>query len=92
MCIRDRYKENGAKLVSAKVIYSMNGDSRDSEWFPLEAKMIPASGKNPAKVEATLPPKTTHYVYNLVDENNFMVTYPQLIKQDLAGSALGVTK
>ena len=90
--VRLRYKENGAKLVSAKVIYSLNGESKDSEWFPLEAKMIPASGKNPAKVEATLPPKTTHYVYNLVDENNFMVTYPQLNKQDLAGSALGVTK
>jgi arylsulfatase A-like enzyme len=87
-----RYQENGAKLVSAKVIYSLNGDSKDSEWFPLEAKMIPASGKNPAKVEATLPPKTTHYVYNLVDENNFMVSFPQLNKQDLAGTALKVLK
>jgi arylsulfatase A-like enzyme len=90
--VRLRYEENGAKLFSAKVIYSLNGDSEDSEWFPLEAKMIPASGKNPAKVEATLPPKTTHYVYNLVDENNFMVSFPQLNKQDLAGTALKVLK
>jgi arylsulfatase A-like enzyme len=90
--VRLRYQENGAKLVSAKVIYSLNGDSEDSEWFPLEAKMIPASGKNPAKVEATLPAKTTHYLYNLVDENNFMVSFPQLNKQDLAGTALEVLK
>ena len=90
--VRLRYEENGAKLVSAKVIYSLNGDSKDSEWFPLEAKMIPASGKNPAKVEATLPHKTTHYVYNLVDENNFMVSFPQLNKQDLAGTALKLLK
>jgi hypothetical protein len=90
--VRLRYQENGAKLVSAKVIYSLNGDSEDSEWFPLEAKMIPASGKNPAKVEATLPAKTTHYVYNLVDENNFMVSFPKLNKQDLAGTALKVLK
>jgi arylsulfatase A-like enzyme len=90
--VRLRYQENGAKLVSAKVIYSLNGDSEDSEWFPLEAKMIPVSGKNPAKVEATLPAKTTHYLYNLVDENNFMVSFPQLNKQDLAGTALKVLK
>ena len=90
--VRLRYQENGAKLVSAKVIYSLNGDSEDSEWFPLEAKMIPVSGKNPAKVEATLPAKTTHYLYNLVDENNFMVSFPQLNKHDLAGTALKVLK
>ena len=90
--VRLRYQENGAKLLTARVIYSLNGDDRDSEWFPLEAKIIPSSGKNPAKVEATLPSKTTHYVYNLVDENNFMVCYPKLNKQDLGGSALKVIK
>ena len=81
--MRLRYQENGAKLVTATVIYSFNGDDRDSEWFPIEAKIIPGSGKNPAKVEAVLPPKATHYVYNLVDENNFMVCHPKLNKRDL---------
>jgi len=90
--VRLRYQENGAKLLTARVIYSLNGDDRDSEWFPLEAKIIPSSGKNPAKVEATLPPKTTHYVYNLVDENNFLVTYPKLDPKNLAGTALSVTR
>jgi arylsulfatase A-like enzyme len=90
--VRLRYRENGAKLVTARVIYSFNGDSQDSEWFPLKAKIIPASGRSPAKVEATLPPKATHYVYNLVDENNFMVCHPNLNKKDFGGSALKVTK
>jgi len=90
--VRLRYEEKGAKLVSARVIYSLNGDSQDSEWFPLEAEIIPGSGKNPAKVEATLPPKTTHYVFNLIDENNFMISHPQLNKQDLDGTSLKVTK
>ena len=90
--MRLRYQENGAKLVSARVIYSFNGESKDSEWFPLEAKIIPASENNPAKAEATLPPKTSHYVFNLIDENNFMVSYPKLNKHDFGGSALRVIK
>jgi len=72
-------------------IYSFNGESKDSEWFPLEAKITPASGKNPAKVEAVLPPKTTHYVFNLIDENNFMVCHPKLKKDDFGGTSLRVS-
>ena len=86
-----RYRVNGAKLAKARVIYSFNGDNKDSEWFPLDAKIIPSSGSNPAKVEAVLPPKTTHYVFNLIDENNFMLSYPKLKKDDLGGF-LRVTK
>ena len=89
--VRLRYQGNGAKLVQAKIIYSFNGESKDSEWFPLDAKIIPASGKNPAKVEAVLPPKTTHYVFNLIDENNFMVCHPKLKKDDIDGTSLRVS-
>ena len=90
--VRLRYRVNGAKLAKARVIYSFNGDNKDSEWFPLDAKIIPSSGSNPAKVEAVLPPKTTHYVFNLIDENNFMLSYPKLKKDDLGGTSLRVTK
>ncbi len=90
--VRLRYQENGAKLVSAKVIYSFNGDSPDSEWFPHVAKIFDATSKSPAKVEATLPPRVTHYTFNLIDENNFMVCYPPLDRSDLAGSTLRVSK
>ncbi len=88
--VRLRYRENGAKLVQARVIYSFNGESKDSEWFPLEAKIIPAHEKNAARVEATLPPKVTHYAFNLIDENNFMVCYPELDKADLPGTSLSM--
>ena len=90
--VRLRYQNNGAELVRARIIYSMNGTEKDSEWFPLDAKIIPAQGDKPARVEAKLPPKASHYLYNLVDENNFMVTYPKLNRQDFGGSALRVLK
>ena len=90
--VRLRYQENGAKIVRAKIIYSHNGAEADSEWFPLDAKVIPGNRKNPSKVEATLPPRTTHYVYNLIDENNFMICYPELKKTDFAGTSLSLSR
>ena len=90
--VRLRFKENGAKVTRAQVIYTMNGDSRDSEWFPLEAQVISAKGKQPAKVEATLPPHVTHYVFNLIDENNFLISHPQMKKGDYPGAALKVVR
>ena len=90
--VRLRFKENGAKVTRAQVIYTINGHSSDSEWFPLEAQIIPAMGKQPAKVEATLPPKVTHYVFNLIDENNFLISYPQMKKGDDQKTALEVVR
>ena len=85
------YEEKGAKVTRAQVIYTLNGDRQDSEWFPLEAKVIAAKGKHPAKAVAVLPPRTTHYLFHLIDENNFMVSYPKLERKDLAGTALQVS-
>ena len=55
--VRLRYQNNGAELVRARIIYSMNGTEKDSEWFPLDAKIVPAQGDKPARVEAKLPPR-----------------------------------
>ncbi len=82
------FEERGAQVTKAQVIYSLNGAGSDSEWFPLPAKVIAAKGKRPAKALATLPPKTTHYLFNLVDENNFMVSFPKVDVSDLAGTTL----
>ena len=90
--VRLRFKENGARVTRAQIIYTMNGDSSDSEWFPLEAQIISAKGKQPAKVEATLPPHVTHYVFNLIDENNFLISHPQMKKGDYPGAALKVVR
>ncbi|MEP4077263.1 sulfatase [Haloferula sp.] len=72
-----KYKENGAKLVRAQLIYTLNGGEKvfDEEWF-----RIPATLKEGNKVSATLPEGTTHYVINLIDENNFLVSYPDVEK------------
>jgi arylsulfatase A-like enzyme len=64
------YKNNGAKVVKAELIYTKNGGIPGEIWFPVDMKLT----KN--KVCVTLPKGTTHYVFNLVDENNFLIGYP----------------
>ncbi|KGL62197.1 sulfatase [Polaribacter sp. Hel1_85] len=64
------YKNNGAKVVKAELIYTKNGGVKGEIWFPITMKLI---GN---KVCVKLPKGTTHYVFNLVDENNFLISYP----------------
>lgn len=66
------YRENGAKVVRANLIYTLNGGHRYEEWFRTSAQLLP--GK---KVKAKLPEGTTHVFINLIDENNFLVSYPE---------------
>ena len=73
------YEENGAKVVRAQLIYTLNGGHRYEEWFRTPAKLV--SGN---RVRAELPEGTTHYVINLIDENNFLVSYPDMV--DMIGS------
>jgi len=65
------YRENGAKVVHADLIYTLNGGEKYEEWFRAPAKLA-----DDEKVVATLPDGTTHYYLNLVDENQFMRSYP----------------
>ncbi|MFK7911720.1 MAG: sulfatase, partial [Akkermansiaceae bacterium] len=58
------YKENGAKVVRADLIYTLNGGHKYEEWFRQQAS-IDKSGK---VVIAELPKDTTHYFINLIDE------------------------
>ncbi len=67
------YRENGARVVRADLIYTTNGGERAEEWFRAPATLI-ADGK----VTAQLPPGTTHYIINLIDANNFLVSYPDI--------------
>jgi uncharacterized sulfatase len=70
------YQENGANVVRAQLLYTLNGGSKyDEEWFRTPAVLQP--GMN---VTAVLPEGTTHYVINLIDENNFLVSYPEMIE------------
>ncbi|MEZ7957075.1 MAG: sulfatase [Rubritalea sp.] len=67
------YKENGAKVVRANLLYTLNGGQRHEEWF-----RVPATLVGDDKVTVDLPENTTHYVLNLIDENNFLRSYPEL--------------
>jgi arylsulfatase A-like enzyme len=67
------YKENGAKVARANLIYTTNGEHRYEEWFKADAQ-INANGT----VTTLLPKGTTHYIINLIDEHNFLVSYPEI--------------
>ncbi|WP_442506816.1 sulfatase [Novipirellula sp. SH528] len=80
------FTENGAEVVRADLIYTLNGGARDEEYFRASAK-VSADGK----VTAELPDGTTHYFINLIDENNFLVSYPEVQstkKQKFSAAAL----
>lgn len=72
------FKEQGAKVVTANLIYSMNGGARYEEWFKL-----PISNISDDTVTVILPEGTSHYFINLIDENNFLRSYPEVDKKNL---------
>ncbi|MEP4077260.1 MAG: sulfatase [Haloferula sp.] len=71
--VRVRYQEKGAKVVRAQLIYSMNGGARYEEWFRAPAELGEAG-----VASVQLPKGTTHYFVNLIDENDFLVSHPDL--------------
>ena len=62
-------KENGARVVRADGIYTTK--DTPGEWF----RVIGEVDAGTAKI--SLPPEATQTFINLIDENNFMVSYPQ---------------
>ncbi|MEP2777524.1 MAG: sulfatase [Luteolibacter sp.] len=73
--VRATFKENGAKVVHAQLLYTTLGGDPNEEWFLAPAKI---EGDT---VEATLPKGTTHYLFNIIDENNYLVSYPAVESQ-----------
>ncbi|MDB4541359.1 sulfatase [Akkermansiaceae bacterium] len=65
------FKNNGAKVTRANLLYTDNGDHRYEEWY-----RTPATVNSDGTVTATLPKSTTHYLINLIDEHNFLVSHP----------------
>lgn len=68
-----RYREHGARVRRAQLIYTRNGGDKHEEWFR-EPATLSAEGT----VTAQIPAGTTHYILNLIDENNFLVSYPEV--------------
>jgi arylsulfatase A-like enzyme len=71
--VKVTYKQRGAQVVKASLIYTLDSTHPRAEWMSVPAKLQAGS-----QIEVTLPPKTTHYFINLIDENNFLVSYPDL--------------
>jgi arylsulfatase A-like enzyme len=69
------FKENGARVVRADLIYAISSAGKrgqaSQEWFRAFAEI------ENGQLKGTLPPEATHIYINLIDENNFMVNYPQ---------------
>jgi len=67
------FEADKAAVLEATLYYTLNGGSRREDWYPVPARVV---GKG--RVEATVPEGTTHYVFQLVDENNFLISYPEV--------------
>ncbi len=74
------YEEHGAKVTRANLLYTLNGGKKSEEWFRIPASLLPGM-----KASAELPEGTTHYVINLIDENNFLVSHPDVPGQSTMG-------
>ncbi len=64
-----------ARVTKARLHYTLNGGAglHREDWF-----IAPATFTADGRVTATLPEGTTHYVFNIIDENNFLISYPDL--------------
>ena len=71
--VRFTFRENGASVKRADLIYTLNGGDRYEEWF-----RAPATLHSGNAATATLPDGATHYYLNLVDENQFLRSYPEV--------------
>ena len=65
-------REQGAKIVRADLIYTNNGGKKYEEWYRIKGKE-----KTKGTISFNLPEGSTHYYLNLIDENNFLISYPE---------------
>mgnify|MGYP002010050839 CR=1 FL=1 len=70
--VKFKFSENGAKVIRGDLIYTPNGGAQYEEWY-----RIKGGNQNGNEISFDLPEGATHYFLNLIDENNFLVSYPQ---------------
>lgn len=82
------FEEKGAKVARAYLIYTLNGGDPYEEWM-----RIPASLSSAGKVVADIPEGATHLYLNLIDENQFLRSYPEVVPKgkSFVGSAIHVS-
>ena len=67
------YETGKSAVKDAMLIYTYNGGTPREDWFSKRAQITSAG-----RVEARLPDNVTHYVFNLIDENDFLISYPEV--------------
>ena len=67
-----QFKGRGSKVVKGQLVYTLNGGEKSEEWYVKKA-LIKGN-----RLVAKLPSNATHYVFNFVDEHNFLVSYPEM--------------
>lgn len=63
------FEEQGARVVRGYLFYMTRQSEKDQEWFRMPAVV------EPGRLTAKLPADATQYLFTLVDENNFLVSY-----------------
>lgn len=65
------WETNKAAVATVELIYTLNGDNSSiEEWFSQPVAFTPSSGY----AETPIPDGTTHFLFTLVDTNNFLVS------------------
>jgi hypothetical protein len=80
------FEERGSKVVKGQIVYTLNGSEKSEEWY-----LTPAQVKGDRLV-GTLPRGATHYVFNFLDEHNFLVSYPDMPDMMSGGNGRGKAK
>jgi arylsulfatase A-like enzyme len=77
------FMEQGSRVVKGQIAYTLNGGEKSEEWF-----IIPAEVRG-NRLVGKLPSGSTHYVFNFVDEYNFLLSYPDMPDMLEAGKKKG---
>jgi arylsulfatase A-like enzyme len=80
------FQERGSKVVSGQIVYTLNGGEKSEEWYLAPARV------QGDRLVGNLPDGTTHYVFNFVDEQNFLVSYPEMPDMMNGGNGGGKIK
>ena len=78
-----QFKDDRSKVTNGQVVYTLNGGEKSEEWYLADARIIKG------RLIAELPVTTTHYVFNFIDEHNFLVSYPDMPDLLTAGKRKG---
>ena len=78
-----QFKDDRSKVTNGQVVYTLNGGEKSEEWYLADARIVKG------RLIAELPVTTTHYVFNFIDEHNFLVSYPDMPDLLTAGKRKG---